>query len=669
MKRCPECRRDYTDETLSFCLDDGTRLLDGPAEPATAILPSEERFANTVSRQPSLPVDDTAQAAPAAVRSRSFVVAGLMLLLVTGIFVFYKYAGFDQPLKNQTNSSSFQAMRITKLTDTGKTGRVAISPDGKYVVHTVEDAEGQSLWVRHIGTGSNVQIIPPSNVSYGRLTFSPDGDHIYFGRFEKDQAVGALPLFRVPVLGGEPQKIMANASSAITFSPDAQQFAFVRTELSQGETSVFIANRDGTGERKIASRKQPEVFRWNGPAWSPDGKLIAIPSVGYDNGTFEYISLVSVADGAVQPLGKHRWTDVGRVGWLADGSGIIASCEGPDSNVSQIYLFSLSGGEPLKITNDLNDYHDLSLTADSASLITVREERTINIWVADKGDRGEWRQLTEGSEKYDGNSGVHWSLDGRIVFESLSKGASNIFAMSADGTGIKQLTGLLGKEDTTSPAVSPDGRYIFFTKYTRDKELWRANIDGSNPIMMTQVGGGSVRNLSAPPSFTPDGQWLIYHSRGIGKNGLWKMPVDGGEAIQITDKDAARPVVSPDGRYIACIFRDEVNGSFRFAIIPFDGGSPASFLNIPIAVGTSPNLGLRQVVRWMPDSRAITYLDMKGGVSNVWKQPIQGGEPTQVTNFQTGEIFWYDVSKEGKPNLFSRGSIRKDVVLVSQFAR
>ena len=41
MKRCPECRRDYYDDTLLYCLDDGNALLEGPAsadEPATAIL-------------------------------------------------------------------------------------------------------------------------------------------------------------------------------------------------------------------------------------------------------------------------------------------------------------------------------------------------------------------------------------------------------------------------------------------------------------------------------------------------------------------------------------------------------------------------------------------------------------------------------------------------------
>src|SRR6186997_992203 len=40
MKRCPECRRDYYDESMMYCLDDGTALLEGPAsgdEPVTAI--------------------------------------------------------------------------------------------------------------------------------------------------------------------------------------------------------------------------------------------------------------------------------------------------------------------------------------------------------------------------------------------------------------------------------------------------------------------------------------------------------------------------------------------------------------------------------------------------------------------------------------------------------
>src|SRR5215212_6341565 len=48
MKKCPQCNRDYNDDSLSFCLDDGSELLFGAAtdEPATAIL-SEPRAVAT----------------------------------------------------------------------------------------------------------------------------------------------------------------------------------------------------------------------------------------------------------------------------------------------------------------------------------------------------------------------------------------------------------------------------------------------------------------------------------------------------------------------------------------------------------------------------------------------------------------------------------------------
>jgi len=596
----------------------------------------------------------------------------LILLVATGILGLYKLLSQSPPAppKAHTNSPAFQAMKITKLTDTGKTGRVAISPDGKYVVHTVEDGERQSLWVRHVGTGSNVQIIPPAEVSYGRLTLSPDGDYIYFGRFDKNGAVGAVganPLYRVPVLGGEQIKVLANASSSITFAPDGKRFAFVRTNLAQGETSVFVANLDGSGERKIATRKQPEVFRWNGPSWSPDGKLIAVPSVGYDNGTYQYISLVRVADGAVQPLGMHKWKDVGRVDWLTDGSGVVAACSSEENNVThQYYFFSYPNGEPRKITNDLNDYRDLGLTADSATLVTIQEERTMNVWVAPGGEASKLRQLTNGAEKYEGNTGMQWTPDGRIVFESEPDGISKIWIMNGDGTGLKRLTAVSGEGDNESPVVSPDGRYIVFLSYRGDTGLWRMNIDGSNPVQLTAVGGGSVHNLSSPPSFSPDGRWVIYYSRGLGKNGIWKIPIEGGAPVQITDKDAYQPIVSPDGKLIACFYRED-NAPYKTAIVSFDGGAPIKFLDIPVAVGSSPSFGLRQVIHWMPDSRAIAYMDMKDGVSNIWAQPIDGGQPRQMTTFTSGEIFWFDLSRDGKPSLFSRGTIIKDVVLISNF--
>src|SRR5262249_39072008 len=152
------------------------------------------------------------------------VLIALALILIAGSVVFA--ALYKLLLARQTSiSGPSPSMRITQLTDTGRTGKVAISPDGKYVVHTVEEGERESLWVRHVVTGSNVQIIPPAEVKYGRLTISPDANYIYFPR--RERAETSYSLYRVPVLGGEITKVLDNVLSPVSFAPDAKRFAFV----------------------------------------------------------------------------------------------------------------------------------------------------------------------------------------------------------------------------------------------------------------------------------------------------------------------------------------------------------------------------------------------------------------------------------------------------------
>jgi hypothetical protein len=60
-------------------------------------------------------------------------------------------------------------------------------------------------------------------------------------------------------------------------------------------------------------------------------------------------------------------------------------------------------------------------------------------------------------------------------------------------------------------------------------------------------------------------------------------------------------------------------------------------------------------------------MDMKNGVSNIWAQPIDGTSPKQLTSFTSDEIFWFDLSRDGKASLFSRGRVSKDVVMISNF--
>jgi hypothetical protein len=67
-----------------------------------------------------------------------------------------------------------------------------------------------------------------------------------------------------------------------------------------------------------------------------------------------------------------------------------------------------------------------------------------------------------------------------------------------------------------------------------------------------------------------------------------------------------------------------------------------------------------------PDGRAITYIVQKGGFTNIVAQPIGGGAPKQLTHYNSGRIFWFDIARDGQLAL-ARGSQSSDVVLIRKF--
>jgi Tol biopolymer transport system component len=136
------------------------------------------------------------------------------------------------------------------------------------------------------------------------------------------------------------------------------------------------------------------------------------------------------------------------------------------------------GGEVHRITNDLNDYHSTSLTADSTALATVQSDVVSHIWVAPNGQASRASQVTSG--KFDGVEGISWTPDDKIVYSSGVGGNSDIWITDADGSNQKQLTVDAGTNHL--PSVSPDGRYIIFT---------------SNRAQATRISGGWISTAVA----------------------------------------------------------------------------------------------------------------------------------------------------------------------------
>jgi Tol biopolymer transport system component len=145
------------------------------------------------------------------------------------------------------------------------------------------------------------------------------------------------------------------------------------------------------------------------------------------------------------------------------------------------------------------------------------------------GRQGIWRADSDGSNQmllaaaeHGGVGSPRWSPDGKwIVYDVGLEGASGIHAVSADGGTPRRITTTALKD--TRPAVSPDGRWLYFTsKETGRDEIWKQPWTGRTRTLVTHGGG----NHGMPST---DGKWLYYSRDGA----LWRVPVEGGPETKL----------------------------------------------------------------------------------------------------------------------------------------
>ncbi|HJX92492.1 MAG TPA: protein kinase [Pyrinomonadaceae bacterium] len=599
-----------------------------------------------------------------ALSSVQFVVTGIrqyrkesIAVLVVGILVaaaigFGLYKLFTQP-------KQFGPPKMIALTTGGKVngedinGQLAISPDGKYVVCAANDAKQQaSLWLRQVSTNSLVRIVPPENGGYLATTFSPDGELIYYvATLERNKYVPTL--YRIPVLGGTPTKVLDRVFSAIAFSGDGGQFAFVRK--NQEDMALMVANTDGGGQpRAIALRKQPNGFSTSGPSWSPDGKRVACGVFDGSGTGYSSVVEVPVETGDPRPFNSQRWAKVGRVIWLADGSGLIMTAQPESSSIgTQLWFLPYPRGEARRITNDLNGYGEVSLglTSDSGTIATIQQVNSSSIWItAPNTDESNARQIL----KTNLPDAVSWTPEGKIVYASRTGETWDIWMVDRDGSEVKQLTA--DSFIDQQPSVSPNGKYVVFqSNRSGSRNIWRIDADGNNP---TQLTSGSYVDES--PVCSPDGRFVIFMSVRSGRSAIWKVPIDGGTPVQLTNRDSQFPLISPDGKVISYFYTDEqANNQPKLAMMPFEGGDPVKTIELPRTVQPI-------AFAWMPDGRSVAYLDNSSGILNVWSQPIDGSTPKQLTNFRSEFITSFAISQDGKIAAY-RFSATRDIVLIKGF--
>lgn len=579
----------------------------------------------------------------AAARALRFALAVVAAGGLAGLLVY-------RPLGRREAAARSETLKMVKLTTDGRAQSAAISTDGRYVAYVSGDPGNQSLWVRQVATHSDLQVVAAHAATFAGVSFSHDNNFLFYSEYPSGAVLARA--FRVPTVGGEPSEIARNMVTMLTVSPDDRRIAFVRA--THGHELVLASSQGG--EEKMLWRASEQSALAN-PAWSPDGKRIAA-AVWSRSGETKTLGVwvFDVATSREEPLGRQNWTDVASLAWLADGKRLAMTASDLSSGpAGQIWELSYPGGELRRITNDLTDYGDVSATADSNMLATVATEVPSNVWVAPAAHPESGEQITSGSVGFGGWSGLAWTPDQRIVYYSVAGGNQELWMMDADGNHSRRITASAGWK--LEPTTCANGGTVLYTVLSgASSTIWSVNEDGSNAKQQTFSGNDQG------PACSADGKWVVF-SGGDGR--LRRVAIDGGTPVELSSFRAMLPAVSPDGKWIACIYFPETNKQ-AIAILPFEGGQPAK--TIPFERGTLPVESANNL-QWTPDGEALAYVEIRKGVSNIWVQPVNGSAPKPLTNFPNGQIFSFAWSRDGQQLALTRGTISSDVILISGFNR
>jgi DNA-binding winged helix-turn-helix (wHTH) protein/Tol biopolymer transport system component len=624
--------------------------VDLPREPASTVdvasnatevhRGTNESSAGTSASSGMLVVPSHRRQVPTATWIRRYSVVIIVAVVLAGLAV---GLGRHKWL-SRSNEPSFQNTQITKLTDSGKAVDAAISPDGRYVIYAQMEGEKQGLWLRQVATRSDVQILASENISFHGLTFSPDSNYVYFVRTDPNDPMFKY-LYVMPTLGGSARKLFTDVDSPVSFSPNNRQFAYERCVAADNHIEIRIAKVDDTGDAVRATIQNASCFMYQaGLSWSPDGRTLAFPLKHFGKPERWVLHVMSVSDGSARELFSSP-SGFGRPVWLPDGNALIVPHYDPAAHRSQLWTISYPKGEARRLTNDLNDYAvSLDITRNGDTVAAVARAAISNVWVFAGADPTQGHQITSGNlPMFD----VAGAPDGRILSTS---GDGELWVTKTDGS---QHNVLPEVHDTRW--ITPCARSIVLTSNTPGVVmLMRVDADGSNATKLTS---GSLWS----PACSPDGRFVFYVTVDSPQK-IWRIPVEGGNPAQVAeilgDSISGRMSVSPNGQFIAypyTTYSSAPTAGWALAVIPIGGGPPVKTFHVPAGFSGT---------RWSPEGKSFQYMLTQNGTTNIWEQPLAGGDPKQITRFTSGLIFDFNWSQDGKQLLLTRGEVSSDVVLL-----
>ena len=569
-------------------------------------------------------------------------------------------------------AAAASARPATRITTSGNVLHLAVSPDGRFAAFTTYGEKGQDVRLLQLATGSSAVIVPPgANTHYVGITFSADSNYVLPTSYD-NSVYGNVT--EIPLLGGPAKPLVGDADTVAAISPDGTRIAVTRDVLQKGESHLLLTARDGSHERVLAPLPLPEGAR--SPAWSPDGKRIAVTHG-------RSIFTIDAASGVKTNVPLAEWHGViDGVTWSPAGDALVVTAVDERSGGhTQLMRVDLATGAIASITDDDNDYAEPR--AAGRSLAAIRMKRQATLWSVAPGAPAE--ELTRGVGSSDGLGGVAWTRDRRVVYASSAAGTVDLWIANADGSSARQLTSDEGME--AHPIVTADGATIVYWARAHGQcSIWRMNVDGSQrrqiasapviyehavtpdsksvvyaagpALLRVPIDGGAPATIARVAVFvkslqvTPDGGAVIFSALEDTSVKLFRVPIGGGAVTKLLTERASDGAVSPDGKLLACTF-GMPEPCASLAILPAAGGAPRVL----------PLNG--RLYRWSPDGKSIAFVKNEGKKENLYLLPLDRKEAAPVTSFADGSIANFAWSPDGARIVLTHSLQTRDVVVLN----
>ena len=587
------------------------------------------------------------------------IVLGVLAIGAAAVWI----ANKEQPKKSETKSG---IVSFEPVTDSGDILNLTVSPHGKLLAYVARDEEsGKTLKLLDIQANQAVKLNVPEELNFSAITFSPDGDFLYFLNPKGVNQSGDV--YRITRFGGDPKLVATDVWSEFSISPDGKSGAFYRQSPTTNQHFLIVKNlEENSDEKIIATRSFPDgFFLVSPPAWFPNGKKL-IANVKPQKRVFSQLVTIDIETGKETKLETPELKIVVNARVLPNGENLVISGREPDK-FSQVYKFSLSDSKLTRITNDVNNYRDISLSTDGKTLVAKRSSSFSNLWQIPVDAPNNAKQLTSGQKGRDARSGLEVLSNNNILYVSLAGGDRDLWMIDPSDKSRRQLTSKIG-DINEHPTMSADGTKIYFDATGPEhRKIMRIDVSGKN---LTEITKDKTHN-DLHPAASPDGKFLYFIRQSRGLSAIWQKNLETGKEENLSLSKNINPQgflsLSPNGKRLAFqqVSKKQLGNSnaglvrsMEIGIVSLENRE-TSFFTLPTNM---------PIIRWADTNDAFDFAQNTRQGAKIWRQHIVDKEEKRLVLELPNRRLWNFVwSRDLREVYVSDGKRVYDAVLIKNF--